>query len=136
MHNIRRYDTICLFTILVLVILFSHNNVGFSLHFSTSMVQSHIQLAKVVHHKHYKCIQQEYLRVWQYLLYFCLTNFGKRSLLFRKVTYVTAIIRTWYMIQKSSHHTYYVTFFRLKYESYWFKLKVSTLMGLYNLFLS
>ena len=41
-----RYDSIYSFTILVFwVILFSHGNVAFFLHFSTSMVQRDIQLA-------------------------------------------------------------------------------------------
>jgi len=35
----------------------------------------------------------------------------------------------------SSKYTYYVTFFRFKNESYWYKLKISTLMGLCDLLL-
>ena len=41
-------------------------------------------IGKVVHPKHYRGIHHEYLRVWQFLLYFCLINFGKTSGLFGK----------------------------------------------------
>ena len=58
----------------------SHGNEGFFLHFSTSLVQSRIQLTR----------------------YFCLINFGKKSCLFEKVTYVTAL--------KWTSHTLYTNF--------------------------
>jgi len=47
MDDLMRYDSISWFTILVfLVILFSHGNVGFFLHFSTNVIHSYIQLAR------------------------------------------------------------------------------------------
>jgi len=64
-------------------------------------------IGKVDHHKHYGGIHQEYVRVCQFLLYFCLINFWKTYCLFGKVTYVTALLWIYipYMIHQSQHHT-------------------------------
>ena len=69
-------------------------------------LQGHFSLTSC----HYRGIHQEYIRVWgvcQFLLYFCLINFGEKSCLFGEVTYVTALIWTYipYMIHQSYHHT-------------------------------
>ena len=83
----------------VLVILFSHGNEGFFLHFNKHGSKPY-SIGNVLHHTHYRGIQQEYICVWQFLLYFCLTNVSMKLGLFGKVTYVTALIwtyiQTWY----------------------------------------
>jgi len=45
--------------------------------------------------------------IYVFDIFFCLINFGKKSCLFGKVTYVTALIWTYfpYMIHQSYHHT-------------------------------
>ena len=53
-----RYDTICSFAILVfLVVLFSHGNI-FNKHGPKPY-----SIVKVLHHKQYRGIQQEYIRI-------------------------------------------------------------------------
>ena len=111
-HKSLKFQYICVVTPLfvhnpcVLVILF-HMVTKASFCLFNKLGPKPYSIGKVVHHIHYRGIQQEYTRVWHFLLYFCLINFGKKSCLFGKVTYVTALIWTYItcMIHKSNHHT-------------------------------
>ena len=83
----------------------SHGNECFFLPFLNKLGPKPYSIGNVVHHIHYRGIQQEYIRVWHFLLYFCLINFGKKSCQ-SKVRYVTTWIRTYipYMIHPNYHH--------------------------------